>query len=88
MILKSCTGRPIYISPISLRVTCVWLTDFRLYLPHICLLPEMKKIESVLCIKFSSVFSNAYDKTELDYHATKPQRKEDSSKQHCKLILS
>ena len=49
----------------------------------------MEKIESVLCIKFiKPVFSNAYDKTELVYHATKPQRKEDGSKQHCKLILS
>ena len=78
MISKSCK-KPIYISPISLRVTCVWLSEFRLppglYLPHICL-PEMKKIESVLCIKFPYVFSNAYDKTELDYHATKSQGKE------------
>ena len=79
-------------SPVSLRVTCARLSGFRLNLPHISYLPEMKKIHSVLYIKFSYVFSNAYDKTELVNHATKPQRKEDGlkqSKQHCiKLILS
>ena len=50
------------------------LAEFRLYLPYVS-------------VKFSQVFSIAYDKTELK----KPQRKEDGSKQskqHCNLILS
>ena len=38
--------------PVSLRVTCARLSGFRLNLPHIYL-PEMKKIHSVLYIKFS-----------------------------------
>ena len=30
------------ITPVSLRVTCAWVSEFRLFLPHICL-PETKK---------------------------------------------
>ena len=94
MVLKSCTGKPIYISPISLRVTRGWLSEFRLppglSLPHIYL-PEMKKIESVLCVKFPQVFSNAYDKTELDYyHATQTAAKRQRTVQNniVRFILS
>ena len=42
-------------------------------------LPEMKKIHSVHYIKLSKVLSNAYDKTGLVNHSTKPERKEDDS---------
>ena len=63
------------------------MSEFILYLPHI-FVPEIKKIESVLSTKFSKVFSNAYDKTELVNDATKLQRKEDGSEQNCKLVLS
>ena len=38
--------------PVSLRATCARLSGFRLSLPHIYL-PEMKKIHSVLYIRFS-----------------------------------
>ena len=90
-VYRCCLSVSVLNSPGSLRVyTCARLSGFRLKLPHIYL-PEMKKMHSVLCIKFSYVFSNAYNKTELVNHATKPQRKEDGSKQskqHCKLILS
>ena len=48
------------------------LSKFRLNLPRICL-PEMKKIESVLCKNFYKVFSKAYGKTELVNRATKLQ---------------
>ena len=51
-------------TPVSLRVTCTWVSEFRLFLPYICL-PETKKIHLVLYIKFSDVLSNVYDKTEL-----------------------
>ena len=45
-----------------LRVACAWVSEFRLFLTHICLL-ETKEIHSLLCIKFSRIFSNVYDKT-------------------------
>ena len=85
-----CLSVSVLNSPVWSRVTCARLGGFRLNLPHIYL-PEMKKIHPVLYIKFSYVFSNAYDKTELVNHAAKgpkAQRKEDGSKQHCKLTLS
>ena len=50
-------------TPVSLRVTCTWVSEFRLFLPYICL-PETKKIHLVLYIKFSKVLSNVYNKTE------------------------
>ena len=52
-------------------------SDFT-YRIFILYLPEMKKIHSVLYIKYK-VLSNAYDKTGLVNHSTKPQRKEDGS---------
>ena len=48
----------------------------------------MKKIHSVLYIKFSKVLSNAYDKTGLVNHSTKPQRKEDGSSSQNNIVSS
>ena len=62
-----------------------WCITYRIFV-----LTEMKKIHSVLYIKLSKVLSNAYDKTGLVNHSTKPQRKEDdsNSQNNIKLILS
>ena len=49
--------------------------NYRIFILY---LPEMKKIHSVLYIKYK-VLSNANDKTGLVNHSTKPQRKEDGS---------
>ena len=48
----------------------------------------MKKIHSVLYIKLSKVLSNAYDKTGLVNHSTKPQRKEDGSNSQNNIVSS
>ena len=58
------------------------MSEFRLFLTHICLL-ETKEIHSLLCIKFSRVFSNVYDKK---CSVVIMQRNQDGSKLHCKLI--
>ena len=51
-------------------------------------LPEMKKIHSVLYIKFSKVLSNAYDKTGLVNHSAKQQRQEDGSNSQNNIVSS
>ena len=61
-------------------------SDFT-YRIFILYLPEMKKIHSVLYIKYK-VLSNAYDKTGLVNHSTKPQRKEDGSNSQNNFVSS
>ena len=55
---------PTFYAWVSYGVTCTWMSEFRLFLPYICL-PETKKIHLVLYIRFCNVLSNVYDKTEL-----------------------
>ena len=73
-----CVDTPVFI----LRVACAWVSEFRLFPTYICLL-ETKEIHSLLCIKFSKVFSNVYDKT---CSVVIMQPNQDGSKLHCKLI--
>ena len=60
------------------------LPTYRIFILY---LPEMKKIHSVLFIKYK-VLSNAYDKTGLVNHSTKPQRKEDGSNSQNNFVSS